>query len=382
MLIKACRLFLGDRKPPLKIRLKTFNFEVAEVMAYRRSIIARTKLFYQQHQRFAPSFSHMSGSDRDELPAKSINRNTEIRSHFRITGNITSNSLLPGSVSRLMRSEFRTGYGHNFHRNISKVPSDIEGLHDAGDLYGAISAVGEKAVEVAPVVNEAAVAAADSINYLNLIEVFHCCAGLEWWASIAATTVLMRFIFVPSQIYFLQFCSKNFTAIVKHVRHEQISDILNENNEKREAWRKLVSSYDKLHGRGLMASSISGIWFYVWVSYMANNVPSFTTGGTLWFTDLTACGHTDLPILMALTLWLRLELHPFGYLEHRSPPTSGSMLVAVSAYLAAVAGGFPTAVYCYWLTSNLFSIAFGAVMMDPRVRKLLGISYKSSEADK
>ncbi|XP_057796441.1 mitochondrial inner membrane protein OXA1-like isoform X3 [Salvia miltiorrhiza] len=315
MLIRACRLFLGDRKPPLKIRLKTFNFEVAEVMAYRRSIIARTKLFYQQHQRFAPSFSHMSGSDRDELPAKSINRNTEIRSHFRITGNITSNSLLPGSVSRLMRSEFRTGYGHNFHRNISKVPSDIEGLHDAGDLYGAISAVGEKAVEVAPVVNEAAVAAADSINYLNLIEVFHCCAGLEWWASIAATTVLMRFIFVPSQIYFLQFCSKNFTAFVKQVRHLQMSDISNENNEKGKAWRKLVSSYDKLHGRGLMASVISGIWFYVWVSYMANNVPSFTTGGTLWFTDLTACGHTDLPILMALTLWLRLELHPFGYLE-------------------------------------------------------------------
>ncbi|XP_057796456.1 mitochondrial inner membrane protein OXA1-like isoform X2 [Salvia miltiorrhiza] len=366
MLIKACRLFLGDRKPPLKIRLKTFNFEIAEVMAYRRSIIARTKLFYQQHQRFAPSFSHMSGSDRDELPVKSINRNTEIRSHFRITGNIASNSLLPGSVSRLMRSEFRTGYGLNFQRNMSKLPSDIEGLHDAGDLHGAISAVGERAVEVAPVVNEAAVAAADSINYLNLIEVLHCCAGLEWWASIAATTLLMRFILVPSQIYFLQFCSKNFTA----------------NIEKDEAWIKVASSYDKLHWRGLMASLISGICFYVWVSYMANNVPSFATGGTLWFTDLTACDGTDLPILMALTLWIRLQLLPIGYLEGRSPSTFINILVAVSAYLAAVAGGFPTAVYCYWLTSNLFSIAFGAVMMDPRVQKLVGISYKPSEADK
>ncbi|XP_057796500.1 mitochondrial inner membrane protein OXA1-like [Salvia miltiorrhiza] len=351
-------------------------------MAYRRSIIARTKLFYQQHQRFAPSFSHISGSDRDELPAKSINRNTEIRSHFRITGNIASNSLLPGSVSRLMRSEFRTGYGLNFHRNMSKLPSDIEGLHDAGDLYGAISAVGEKAVEVAPMVNEAAVAAADSINYLNLIEVFHCCAGLEWWASIAATTLLMRFIFVPFQIYFLQFSSKNHTAILEHVRRLGTSGFSIENIEKDEAWSKLVSRYDNFQYSGLKASLISGIGFYVWVSYMANNVPSFTTGGTLWFTDLTACGHTDLPILMALTLWLRLELYPFFYLEGRSPSTSGNMLVAVSAYLAAVAGGFPTAVYCYWLTSNLFSIACGAVMMDPRVQKLLGISYKPSEADK
>ena len=156
-------------------------------MAYRRSIMARSKLFYQQHQRFSPSLSHISGSDREQLPAKT---NPEMLSNFLISRNNAGNlrlmrsevptgyGLLSGNVSRVMHSEVPTGYGLIFHRNMSKVPFEIEVPSE--DLNGVIGVVADKAVEAAPVMNELASAAADSVSNMNIIEYMHSFTGLEW----------------------------------------------------------------------------------------------------------------------------------------------------------------------------------------------------------
>ncbi|XP_047965755.1 mitochondrial inner membrane protein OXA1-like [Salvia hispanica] len=190
-------------------------------MAYRRSIMARSKLFYQQHQRFSPSLSHISGSDREQLPAKT---NPEMLSNFLISRNNAGNlrlmrsevptgyGLLSGNVSRVMHSEVPTGYGLIFHRNMSKVPSEIEA--PAEDLNGVIGVVADKAVEAAPVVNEMATAAAGSVSNINIsvsnmniIEYMHSFTGLEWWASIAAVTLLLRILFVPIHLSRIQYLS-------------------------------------------------------------------------------------------------------------------------------------------------------------------------------
>ncbi|XP_042042681.1 uncharacterized protein LOC121787902 [Salvia splendens] len=133
-------------------------------MAYRRSIIARSKLFYQQHQRLSPSLSHISGRDREELAAK---RNPEMLSNFVISRNNAGNS-------RLMRCEVPAGFRLIFHRNMLKVPLDI--------------VVAEKAVEAAPVANEVATAA--SISDFDIIQFVHCYTGLEWRASFKTGGIL------------------------------------------------------------------------------------------------------------------------------------------------------------------------------------------------
>lgn len=159
---------------------------VAGAMAYRRSIIARAKLFYQhqqqqQQRRLASSFPHLTCSDREQFPTQTISTNSEICSRFLMNGN---SSVLSANVSRLMRSRIPASYGLIFHRNFSNVPSDIEDL----DFNGAAGAVGDKAVEAAPAINEVAVAAADSFTpvaaFQHLIDYVHCFTGFEWFVSL------------------------------------------------------------------------------------------------------------------------------------------------------------------------------------------------------
>ncbi|XP_057786313.1 mitochondrial inner membrane protein OXA1-like [Salvia miltiorrhiza] len=358
-------------------------------MAYRRSIIARTKLFYQQHQRFAPSFSHISSSDSEELPAKSIFRNSEICGHFLITRNNAGNSLLSGNVTRLMRSEFQTGYGIIFQRNMSKVPSDFEVLNDAGDFNGLIGVVGDKAVEAAPVVNEVAVAAADSYApvaaFQYLIDYVHCYTGFEWWASIAAATLVISFIELPFLIHRLRFNSKNSATLRPQLRAGLQAFKNNDDDKGIEILCKLADKFGMIQFLGLIMSDVNKCLFFFAILNMAEKVPSFATGGTLWFMDLTTPDSISLPVLMALTLWIRRQLidqlHLGIHAEGITPPKNANKFFAAVALLVAITARLPAAIYCYGIASNLFSIVYAVVMMDPQVQKLLGISKKPPSAD-
>ncbi|XP_047937536.1 mitochondrial inner membrane protein OXA1-like [Salvia hispanica] len=348
-------------------------------MAYRRSIMARSKLFYQQHQRFSPSLSHISGSDREQLPAKT---NPEMLSNFHNAGNLrlmcfevpTGYGLLSGNVSRVMHSEVPTGYGLIFRRNMSKAPLDVE--VPAGNLNGAIGAVADKAVEAAPVMNELASAAADSVSNMNIIGYLHSFTGLEWWASIAAVTLLLRILFVPFRVYDLQYYSHDGKRRYNELQSFQKSFL---KGDKKAEISKWLDNYGRFQLYGFICSSfIPAFCIFFCVLGMVKNVPAFTTGGALWFTDLTTPNRLEFPILTALTYWIRTELSPTRYVQIGKPYVKSRKLAVNAAVLClvAVAAGFPTAVHISWITSNLFSIAYGAVMIHPRVQKLFGISLE------
>ncbi|XP_047969332.1 mitochondrial inner membrane protein OXA1-like [Salvia hispanica] len=309
-------------------------------MAYWRSIIARSKLFYQQHQRFSPPLSHISGRDREESPAK---RNPEMITNFLISRNNAGNSrlmrsevpagygLLSGNVSRLMRAEVPAGYGLIFHRNMSKVPLDI--------------AVAEKAVEAAPVANEVATAAATSISDYNIIQFVHCYTGLEWWASIAVAALFMRLAHIPFE--------------VSRVGYYQ-------------------NSKDPL---SLLTAELiwwlwteGGVYFSI-VELVVKEEPSFKTGGILWFTDLSGPTYVELPILVALTYWANKNLDPFHFTKGARADEESSIHYGFGVVSAVgIVIGFHTGLYFYLWTYNLFAIASSMVMRKPRVQKLLGIS--------
>ncbi|XP_057786338.1 mitochondrial inner membrane protein OXA1-like [Salvia miltiorrhiza] len=355
-------------------------------MAYRQSIIARTRLFYQQQQRFAPSFSHISSSDREESPAKSIGRNCENRTHFLITRNNAGNSLLSGNVSRLMRSEIPAGYGLIFHRNISNVGLDIE--VPAADLDGVIDVVADKASEAAPILNEVAIAAADSYApvaaYQYLIDYVHCYTGFEWWASIAAVTVLIRFIELPFVIHRLKFPLKIDAGIGAQLSVALQSVSSNDLEKALFNLIKVLASLGKVVKEEFMRRyffNVNKLLFFLAILNMAENVPSFVTGGTLWLTDLTTPDRLYLPILLTLTYWIRIKVEPSVYLRGATLSNTGAAVVSASALfesasalLVTVIAGFPTAFYCYAITSNLFSISYGIVMRNPLVHKSLGLS--------
>ncbi|XP_073291367.1 mitochondrial inner membrane protein OXA1-like [Primulina huaijiensis] len=108
---------------------------------------------------------------------------------------------------------------------------------------------------------------------------------------------------------------------------------------------------------------------------LTENVPSFKEGGALWFTDLTTPDSLFiLPVLTALTFWITVEFNAQEGLEGN--PTANTIKNVSRVFVVLtipLTASFPKAIFCYWITSNLFSLAYGLVIKKPDVKKLLGV---------
>ncbi|KAK6158383.1 hypothetical protein DH2020_005697 [Rehmannia glutinosa] len=249
-------------------------------MAFRRSITARAKLFYQQQPRVAPSFSHIDrdDSDREDLRTNTISRSPETSNYFqhRLLG--SRNNFITSHGSRNVFQDKRfavpAGCGLVLGRNFSSGSVGEGAAEKIEILNDMVGVLGDKAVEVAPVANEVAVAAADSffpvaaLQYL--IEYVHIYTGFDWWASIAVTTLLIRSCQLPLIVNQLKSTTK-FTLLRP----------------------KLEAIKEEMQDR---------------VNNMAEKVPSFKEGGAFWFTDLTTPDTMYIfPVLTALTFWITVE---------------------------------------------------------------------------
>ncbi|KAL6530867.1 hypothetical protein OROGR_014727 [Orobanche gracilis] len=340
-------------------------------MAFRRSITARAKLIHQQ-QRLAAPFSHLyrDDDDRESLPHnKPISRNPNIPSYIqhRLFG--SGNKFGTFYRSSLIFQDHRFAIPEACEQAFVRYMSSLgDGQGDKIEIMSDIADVlGDKAVEVAsqvaPVANEVAIAAADSflpvaaLQYL--IDYVHCYIGLNWWASIVVTTLLIRLIQLPLMI----------NTIKSSTKFALLRPLLEEIKEEMQS--RDMSPAAVAEGQARMKQ----LFEEYGIMNMAENVASFKEGGTLWFTDLASPDSVYIfPVLTALTFWITVECNAQEGLEGN--PTAGT-IKNVSRIFAALTipftATFPKAIFCYWITSNLFSLAYGVVVKKPEVKKFLGI---------
>ncbi|KAK6285787.1 hypothetical protein POUND7_011966, partial [Theobroma cacao] len=166
------------------------------------------------------------------------------------------------------------------------------------------------------------------------------------WATIALTTLLIRGATDPFLINQLKASSKlNLMRPRLEELRQQMQDKAVDHEASAEGLKRGKALFDE-YGvtpftpfKGLIIQGPIFFSFFMAIRNMAEKVPSFKSGGALWFVDLTTPDNLFiLPVLTALTSWITVE-----------------------------------ALFCYWFTSNLFSLAYGLVIRPPEVKKLLGL---------
>ncbi|PHU08485.1 hypothetical protein BC332_20345 [Capsicum chinense] len=187
-------------------------------MAYRRSLTTRAKFLYQQ-KGVSPAIFYCHNDDRKnhELPSR---ENPRIPSFFQphyVRSGINSftGSRNPFQDWRFCAPQLMIpmNSGSMFTRNMS---SSVGGGAEKIEYISEVAELADKAVEAVasqvPAVNEVAIAAADSFLPVQalqyLIDYVHIFTGLDWWASIIATTILIRCITLPLMINQLKATSK------------------------------------------------------------------------------------------------------------------------------------------------------------------------------
>ncbi|XP_020585607.1 mitochondrial inner membrane protein OXA1-like isoform X2 [Phalaenopsis equestris] len=264
--------------------------------------------------------------------------------------------------------------------------SSSEGLNETGCTNDVADVLTETAVHSSevgtaasassvpvPFPGEVAAASVDSFAPVaalqHLIDAVHSFSGLNWWASIALTTLLIRGATVPLLINQLKDSAK---LNIMRPELEKLKEALNNNMDPEflQEGQKQMKALFKKHGvtpsSPLKGALIQGPIF---ISFF------FAVGGAYWFTDLTTPDPMYIfPVLTSLTFLATVELNMQEGMEGNHMANTMKNFSRVLALLTVpFTASFPKAIFCYWVTSNLFSLLYGFVLKRPPVRKFLDL---------
>ncbi|XP_030549617.2 mitochondrial inner membrane protein OXA1-like isoform X3 [Rhodamnia argentea] len=361
-------------------------------MAFRHSLCKRSGLIAQ---RYRASFTYIpqrnedhGGNMPDVNPNQRMLNNVSQRRSF--ASNVNKSAGLgaffkSGSCSTRSSLLFSPSIGSSFHRYMSTaVGESADKLELLSDVITdtTVQAVASQA----PAVSEVAIAAADSyfpvMALQYLIDYVHQFTGFNWWASIVVTTLLIRTATIPLMINQLKSTSK--LAIIKP-RMEEI---------KAEMDAKGMDPIAMAEGQGKMKqlfkesgvnpfTPLKGIFiqgpifisFFLAVTNMAEKVPSFKTGGAYWFSDLTTPDALYIfPVLTGLTFLITVESNTLeGMQENPMAGTIKNVFRAFAVLTVPFTASFPKAIFCYWMTTNIFSLLYGLVLKHTSLKKVMGV---------
>ncbi|XAR70179.1 hypothetical protein NMG60_11026954 [Bertholletia excelsa] len=355
-------------------------------MAYRRSISTRATFLLRQ--RFSPSVSYIHHDDdrkhKEDRSFSTLLQQRSFGSGFHISPGFSN----PFQGQRLyqlfvhpMSEPFHSRY---MSTTVGEGANEVEYVADVAEVLtdGTVEAV----ASVTPAVNEVAIAAADSAFPVaalqHIIDAVHSFTGLNWWASIALTTLLIRGATVPLLINQLKSTTR-LSLLRPHL--EKIKEEMQNRGMEPEAvaeGQKRMQALFKEYGvtpftplKGLLVQGPVFVSFFLAIENMVEKVPSFKHGGAYWFTDLTTPDSLYIfPALTALTFWITVECNMQEGMEGNPAAKTMKNVSRVFAALAVpVTMNFPKALFCYWVTSNIFSLVYGLVLKAPGVKKFLGV---------
>eukprot|EP00088_Acartia_fossae_P064005 TRINITY_DN7850_c0_g2_i1.p1 TRINITY_DN7850_c0_g2~~TRINITY_DN7850_c0_g2_i1.p1 ORF type:complete len:528 (+),score=107.74 TRINITY_DN7850_c0_g2_i1:36-1586(+) len=216
------------------------------------------------------------------------------------------------------------------------------------------------------------------------MEFIHVDLGLPWWQVIGCTTLLLRLLLFPVLIK----AQRNLVRIHNHqpeVQKIQIETNLAAMRGEQEkvlmlnkALMKYMSQHDCHPIKTLLPMMFQGTFFmtmFFALRGMADlPVPSLTTGGLHWFTDLSVVDPFYLlPVITGGTLYLQIYLGADGMNTSSVPPFMKKVLYAMPLITLPVMMQFPAALNVYWLSNNLISLVQARTLKLPAVREKLGI---------
>ncbi|XP_063971794.1 mitochondrial inner membrane protein OXA1L-like [Lytechinus pictus] len=219
------------------------------------------------------------------------------------------------------------------------------------------------------------------------LEMLHVSAGLPWWASIIVGTLIVRTCVFPlmlrNQKYTIRLnnCMPTFQRLSKEMNDAKACGDQFEMTRKSMELQQFMKKNDVNPLKsfaGILLQAPIFISFFIGLRRMATlPVESMQTGGLWWFTDLTTSDpYYALPVIASLSMFVVMELGGEAGVSNAQAQKMRNVLRVMPFVILPFIASLPKAVFCYWLTSNLFSVFQVGLLRLPAVRQALDIPEK------
>jgi len=217
-----------------------------------------------------------------------------------------------------------------------------------------------------------------------LMENLHIGLDLEWWQTIAVTTLVMRCVLFPVVVM----AQRNMANMANNTPgmaaiQEKMTDARRRGDlmESAQLGQELQSYMSKKGINPLKNSVPIFLQVPVFMSMffalrgMANcPVDSLTGGGLFWFLNMTICDpYYILPLLTSSTLYLQLRLGAEGAKLDQMGPYMKIGMTVMPFIMFPITMNFPAAVTFYWMTTNIVSLCQAQIFKVQSLRKMLKI---------
>ncbi|XP_050312461.1 mitochondrial inner membrane protein OXA1L [Anthonomus grandis grandis] len=219
----------------------------------------------------------------------------------------------------------------------------------------------------------------------NCLEYVHVTMGLEWWATIALGTLVIRLCLFPLVIIAQRNAARmnNYLPQMQMIQMKlsearQTGDALNAARYSQELMR-FMNEKGLNPLKNMVVPLVQApifLSFFMGLRKMANvPVESLRTGGILWFPDLTLPDqYFLLPAITSLTLWVTIEVGAdAGRLSSQNMAIMKYVLRGLPLVILPFTLNFPTAILCYWVSTNFISLGQVAFLRIPKVRNYFNI---------
>ncbi|KAK4246708.1 60Kd inner membrane protein-domain-containing protein [Corynascus novoguineensis] len=218
----------------------------------------------------------------------------------------------------------------------------------------------------------------------TILEHVYVYTGLPWWASIAVVAVGIRLALLKPALDASENSIK-YQELLKDPRYqaatEEMKRVLVTGNHLAGAQaRAKITLMNKAAGYSLWKNFVPmiqlpiGIGMFRLIKGMsALPVPSFETGGLLWFTDLTASDPLFiLPIATGIVVAMGLRI-PLPYMAAQQRKMMKIMSLVVMPLSTVVALFLPSGLTWYFFLSSLLHTVQAFFMHQPWFRRLVGL---------
>ncbi len=198
------------------------------------------------------------------------------------------------------------------------------------------------------------------VNILGTVLLyFHQTLGLQWWLAIVLLTVLIRTLLFPLTVRQVR-----SMRAMQELRPEmdKIRAKYKDNRQKQQEEQMKLFQENKVNPLGgclpllVQMPIIIGIFYVIrkfggGVAGAEALYPSFTTGGILWFQNLTDNDPLYiLPVLSAVTMLASMEITNKA-MEPQQRWLMRLMPIGITVFLWS----FPAGLFVYWITSNIIT---------------------------
>ncbi|XP_022688565.1 uncharacterized protein LOC111260232 [Varroa jacobsoni] len=208
--------------------------------------------------------------------------------------------------------------------------------------------------------------------------------GLPWWVAIVVSTFTIKLLLIPlvvkSRISSVRL-QNNMPEMMKLQLKMSEARTNRDHVAAKKAAEELVAFYREKNCSPIspilpiVAQAPFFISFFLGIRQMASlPLESMKNGGVLWFTDLTiADPFYILPFLTSLSMLATLEVGAETGTKPEQMQQMKYFLRAIPVLIFPATMWFPSAVLCYWLTSNVFTLGQVAILNVPAVRQWFNI---------